>query len=370
MYSRHLAEALSRSGRLETLVLWCGSAASAAIVSREAPPGARIVVAGPVARLAGLWGRLGRWSPLSIERLVGPVDVFHSPNYFLPARRGHAARVVTIHDLSVLKHPEWHPPKRVLLHRLALMRTARSVDHVITPTEATRSEVIDGLRLPPSRVTAIHHGVTDAFRPRSDSELRPALARYGLTPGGYLAYVGALDPRKNLERLVTAVSLVARGRPKMPSLVVAGPLGWRSGAVRARLTTSRGIYLGFLPTPDVALLMAGALALVYPSLYEGFGLPVLEAMASGIPVITSGVGGLAEVTGDCAVIVDPENVESIAAGIMRTLDDAGLRRELGRRGIDRARAFSWSRAAAETLRVYEMCQPGSGGASRQLTPRM
>ena len=368
MYSRQLAEALARTGRLGTLVLWCGSAASAAIVSREAPPGARIVVAGPIARLAGLWGRLGRWSPLSIERLVGPVDVFHSPNYFLPARHGHAARVVTIHDLSVLKHPEWHPPKRVLLHRLALMRTARSVDHVITPTEAIRCEVIDGLRLPPSRVTAIHHGVTDAFRPRSDSELRPALARYGLTPGGYLAYVGALDPRKNLERLVTAVSLVARGRPKMPSLVVAGPLGWRSAAVRARLTTSRGIYVGFLRTPDVALLMAGALALVYPSLYEGFGLPVLEAMACGIPVITSEVGGLAEVTGDCAVIVDPENVESIAAGIMRTLDDADLRRDLGRRGLARARAFSWSRAATETLRVYEMCHPGSGGRVGGLPP--
>jgi hypothetical protein len=172
VYSRRLADALARTGQLEELVLWCGTAVSAAIALREtAPVGARVVAAGPLARLVGLWGRLGRWSPVSIERLVGPVDVFHGSNFFLPARRGRAARVVTIHDLSALKHPEWHPPKRALLHRLALRRTAHAVDHVITPTEAIRSEVIGGLALSPSRVTAVHHGVSDVFRPRNDSEL-------------------------------------------------------------------------------------------------------------------------------------------------------------------------------------------------------
>jgi glycosyltransferase involved in cell wall biosynthesis len=151
------------------------------------------------------------------------------------------------------------------------------------------------------------------------------------------------------------MSLVARGRLKMPPLVVAGPPGWRGRAVRAQLRTPGIVYLGFLPTAEVALVMSGAAALVYPSLYEGFGLPVLEAMACGTPVVTSGVGGLGEVAGDSALIVDPEDVESIAAGIARVLDNGALHRELARRGVERARVFSWDRAARETLRVYEMC---------------
>ncbi len=338
-----------------SLVLWCGSRRAGLAARRLAPAGARVMAPALVGRLLARWGRLAYCSPLPIEAFAGPLDVFHGSNYFLPAQRGRAALVVTVHDLSALRYPEWHPRRRVLVHRIGLRRTVRAATHVITDTEAIRAEVIDDLGVPAERVTAIHLAVTPGCRARPASELKPSLDRWGLSPGDYLLFAGAIEPRKNLVRLLEAFTAVRQRRPAVPPLILAGPTGWRNQEIRDRIATagSHVRYLGYLPGDDLAALMAGCTAFVMPSLYEGFGLPVLEAMACGVPVVTSRGGALEEVAGGAAILVDPQDTDEIAAGIERVLDDTALRETLVCKGLARAAQFSWERTARETLRVYE-----------------
>lgn len=216
-------------------------------------------------------------------------------------------------------------------------------------------EVIDRVGVPPERVTTVHLAPSPGFRPRSPDEVRPTLDRYGLSAGGYLLFVGALEPRKNVGCLLDALEHLGARRVDVPPLVIVGPPGWRNEKIRARAASPpKGVrVLGYLPQNDVVTLMAGALAFALPSVYEGFGLPVLEAMACGTPVVTSRTGALAEVAGDAALLVDPRNVEEIAAGVEKVLGDSWLREELARRGLARAAEFSWERVARETVRVYE-----------------
>jgi alpha-1,3-rhamnosyl/mannosyltransferase len=283
------------------------------------------------------------------------VDVFHGLNYFLPAQRGKAALVVTVHDLSALRHPEWHPARRGLVHRAALRRTIRAVDRVITDTEAIRRELVADLGAPPEKVSAIHPAPVQGFGPRDPAELKPILDRWGLSPGEYLLFAGAIEPRKNLIRLVEAVATLQTRRRGTPPLILVGPPGWRNREILdGAAGAAPGVrYLGYVPPEELAALMAGCSAFVMPSLYEGFGLPVLEAMASGVPVVTSRGGALEEVAGDAAVLVDPRDRESIALGIASVLDDAARRETLVRGGLARAAQFTWERTARETLRVYE-----------------
>ena len=354
-YAECLLAALGRLGGGHSFALWCARPAAGPVARRLALRGATVVAPGVGGRLWDRWSRLAWGNPLPIEALVGPVDVFHGPNYFLPAQRGRAARVVTVHDLSALRHPEWHPASRVLMHRAGLRRTLRAVDHAITDTEAVRAEVIATCGVPPDRVTSIHPAAPPGFLPRRPSELKPILDPWGLAVGDYLLWAGAIEPRKNLVRLLQAVAAVQARRGDMPPLVLAGPPGWRNREIRRRIDAARpGVrHLGYLPDEGLAALMAGCTALVMPSLYEGFGLPVIEAMASGVPVVTSRGGALEEVAGNAAVLVDPHDPEAIGAGIESLLHDTSLRATLAQKGLARAAQFSWERTARETLRVYE-----------------
>jgi alpha-1,3-rhamnosyl/mannosyltransferase len=351
-YARALVAALGDVAPQHQLVLWGGGAAARAIRA-VAPAHARILSSGVVDRYADVAGRLRWLNPLSIEQLVGPVDVFHGLNYLVPAPRSRAPIVITIHDLSALTHPEWHPRPRALAHRWALRRTAAAAAAVITPTEAIRAEAIDALGLGPARVTAIPLGVSGTFRPRAAGEVKPVLDRHQLAFRTYALYSAALEPRKNLARLLDAFALLRRRRADAPLLVIAGPAGWRNDAIRARLAEPGVRYIGYVEPQDLAALMAGSLMFLYPSLYEGFGLPALEALASGTPVVASTDPALAEVVGDDAVRVAATDVEAIASGIARLLDDRSLRDDLARRGPLRARAFTWARTAARTLALYE-----------------
>ncbi len=354
-YTRCLLPELARLAGGDSLILWCAPPAAGLAAQRLELGGAVIVAPGPMGRIINALGRLACGIRFTSDMVVGSVDVFHGLNYLLPAQRGKAALVVTVHDLSAVRHPEWHPAPRVLAHRIGLRRLARAVDHVITDTEAVRAEVIAHLGLPRERVATVHLAASPGFRPRQPAELKPALDRWDLSPGGYLLFSGALEPRKNLVRLLDAVAALRGRRRDIPPLILAGPAGWRNREIRDRIAAAgpRARYLGYLAREDLEALVAGCAAFVFPSLYEGFGLPVLEAMASGVPVVTSRGGALQEVAGGAAILVDPLDVEAIAAGIGKVLDDTSLRETLARKGLARATEFSWERTAEATLRVYE-----------------
>jgi glycosyltransferase involved in cell wall biosynthesis len=352
VYAQELVGALGRSGRARELVLWCGSTKAADTMRAALPPGARVVESSIGPRLGYLM-HVPALNPFSVERLMGEADILHGPNYFLPAHRGRARTVVTVHDLSALRYPEWHPWWRVSLHRAALPATVARVDHVITSTEATRDEIIARFRLPSERVTAVPLGFSPIFRPRRALELKPVLERHGLVPGDYVCYVGGVEPRKNLQRLLSAYTVVRSRSSSTPPLVVAGFAGWHDRNLREQFAAAGVKDLGPLAPEDVAALIAGCAAFAYPSLYEGFGLPVLEAMASGVPVVASTDPAIREVAGSAALLVDPREPEAIAEALERILTDSQLSTELRRDGLRRAASFSWDRTAAETLDVYE-----------------
>ena len=353
-YVESLIGALARLAPGHSLVLWCGRRGAFRAAERLALPGTDIVPPSPVWGFLDLVGRLAWVNALSIEAFGGAVDVFHGLNYFLPAQRGKAALVVTVHDLSALRYPKWHPAHRRLAHHIALGRTLRAADRVITDSQAVRAEVIADLGVPPEKVAAVPLAPALGFHPREPAGLKPILDRWDLAPGGYLLFAGAIEPRKNLLRLLAAV-VALRERRGVPPLMLAGPPGWRNHEIHGGIgaASPHVRYLGHVRRDELTALMAGCAALVLPSLYEGFGLPVLEAMASGVPVVTSRGGALEEVAGDAAILVDPLDVEAIAAGIEKVLDDTSLQEALMRKGLARAAQFSWERTAKGTLGVYE-----------------
>lgn len=313
--------------------------------------------AGPPPRFRGL--RLVAGAARRIRRaLLGPIirfsgaEIFHGPNYALPRLR--IPGVVTVHDLSHIYYPEMHPAHRIChLHR-ALPRALERAAAVITVSEAVRREVIAEFRLPPDRVHAVPNGVSPAFVPGAPDPAR--LARYGVMPGRYILTVGTLEPRKNLPNLLAAHARLPVALRRRFPLAVAGAKGWRDTFLRRELARAveRGDarQLGFVPEEDLPQLYAGAGAVAYPSRYEGFGLPVLEAMACGAPTLTSNRGALMEVAGEAALVADPDNPASLADGLERLLTDSGLRARLRQAGPHRARSFTWSATAAGTVDVY------------------
>jgi alpha-1,3-rhamnosyl/mannosyltransferase len=278
--------------------------------------------------------------------------LFHSPNFLLPAGCGLA--VATIHDLSIIRYPETHPPERLRAFDKAFPRTLRSAAHLITDSEAVRREVVDRFGWAAARVTAVPLGVGEHFAPRPAAALARQLQSHGLLPGGYALCVSTVEPRKRVDRLLRAYArLPAELATRFP-LVLAGDRGWLSGGTHESLARAgdRVRYLGFVGEEALPALYAGARAFLYPSAYEGFGLPVLEAMASGIPVLSSDAAALSEVGGDAALRVDPEDERALADGIRRVLLDEAWRDVARARGLEIARRHSWDACAAGTLSVY------------------
>lgn len=309
---------------------------------------------------------LGWWSTMRarVERRLGrtpemrrgtdpPVDVFHATNYMFPFRLRTARTVLTIYDLTLLLFPEWHPADRLAVMGRALAPSATRADRIVTPSQFTRNDVLKLLPVEPERVVVIPGGIDPIFKPQPAAEVATRLAPLGLRAGDYLLFIGTIEPRKNLARLLQAVELAG---PEIGPLVLAGGRGWNNAAIRdaiARLARDGRVRdLGYVPDDLRPALQAGARAFVYPSLYEGFGLPPLEAIACGTPVLTSNVSALPEVMGDAALYVDPEDVSELAAALTRIWRDDALRADLRARGLARARQFSWDRTARLTIDVY------------------
>lgn len=312
-------------------------------------------------RLHGARTRLQRtlWQQVTLPRLLRwhGADLLHSTHHDLPLRAPERVRrVVTVHDVTFLIMPQRYPLLRRLYMRLITAVACRLADVVIVPSQTVRDDVIGRLGVRSDRVAVVYEAAAERFRPAPEDAVARALRREGLAAHPYLLSVGSLEPGKNRARLIAAAhALRSRGYPHR--LVVVGQRAWgyeRDFALVDRLGLSDHVrFLDYVPRDDLPALYTGASVFVFPSLYEGFGLPVLEAMACGTPVVTSNVSATAEMAGDAALVVDPRSVEEIVSAVTRIVDDPALASELRERGLRRTVAFSWERAARETVAVYE-----------------
>jgi glycosyltransferase involved in cell wall biosynthesis len=283
------------------------------------------------------------------------LDVCHFTNYHVPVALSRPL-VVTVHDLSLISTPEMHPRVRVVFGRPRLRAAARRAAAILTPTEAVRGEAIRALDLEPSKVHVVPEAPAAQFqRVRDDAQLTSASDRYGVQPG-FLMTIGTLEPRKNHARLVDAFARLRADGFEQP-LLICGARGWKTGGLRARIRRLRldgsVRLLGFVPESDLPRLLSLAGAFAYPSLYEGFGLPVVEALACGTPTVTSNRGALAEVAGEAAIQVDPTDVGDLARGLGLALGDHEVRDKLRVAGPRMAARYRWDEAAHRTAAVYE-----------------
>ena len=287
-----------------------------------------------------------------VRRLAA--DVYHDPSFLAFDFAG--PTVTTIHDLSYVKHPNLHPAARVELMCRVMPGVIDRSTFLITPSRFVRDEVMDFYAVRPERVRAIAEGVDACFHPRSAEETAHVLRPLGLDHGRYILSLGTIEPRKNLAAVLDAYALLPRRCTDEFVLVIAGMKGWHNRAVETELERlvahGRVKYLGFVPDDDLFSLLAGAALFLFPSLYEGFGLPPLEAMASGVPVIASNRASLPEVIGDAGVAVDAEDVEELAAAIESLLDDPVERARRSQLGVARAQDFTWGRCAEATVSTY------------------
>lgn len=280
--------------------------------------------------------------------------LLHSPNYLAFQHDGPV--VSTFHDLSYLHFPECHPVERVRIMAQEIPKTLRMVSHIITDSEFVRQEVIDTYGVKAENVTSIPLGVDVAFRPRPREETLAVLRRYHVDDKPYLLVVATLEPRKNLARLLLAYGQMdARLRAAHP-LVIVGVSGWLTGEIERLVAPleAAGLVrrLGYVHEQDLPYLYAGAHAFAFPSLYEGFGLPPLEAMASGVPVLVSNGSSMAEVVGDAGLLVDPYDIEQLADKLGQLLVDGEFRQRASRRGLERAGEFTWGRSVDRAVEVY------------------
>ena len=288
------------------------------------------------------WNRL-RLFP--IETLTGPLDVFHSSDWTQPKAR--AAKVTTIHDLTAIKFPKTHHPRVVRVHRRRLQLVKKECQLVITDSQATKKDLIN-LGFDPQKIRVVYLAASDDFKPVKDkSKIAAVLRRYGIKRN-FVFNVGTLQPRKNLPRLIKAFKLLQRQHPHL-QLVISGQFGWGEKVK----PVENVVLTGFVPDQDLAVLYSAASCFVYPSLYEGFGLPVLEALSCGCPVITSNLSSLPEVAGDAALLVDPRRPAKIAEAIHRLLSQPTLRKKLSEKALSQAKRFSWEKTARQTLQVYQ-----------------
>jgi len=287
------------------------------------------------------------------------VDVFHGLDHVgLPLFFKRGTYVITVHDVIPLLFPQLFTLKHRLIVRAGLARVAQQADMVIVPSYAVQQDVQQYLHIDKNRVVVIPEGCESRFRPLTDPEhLHRVRAKYAL-PALYILCLGTLEPRKNITTLLHAFARlqpILHGKPSL-HLVVAGARGWRAQAI-FQTVQSLGIeqavcFPGFIDDEDLPALYSGALLFVFPSLYEGFGLPVLEAMSCGTPVVASNTSAMPEVAGDATLLVAPRDVEGMAAAMTTVVESAALREHLRQKGLIRAQSFSWATTARKTLDLY------------------
>ncbi|MCB0216464.1 MAG: glycosyltransferase family 4 protein [Chloroflexi bacterium] len=301
------------------------------------------------------WGRIA-WEQARLPARLASAgaDLLHAPAHALPAR-SRLPSVVTVHDLSFFRMPEAFPRAKAAYLQQAMRHAARQASALLAVSEFTRRELMDLLAVPPERVHVVHNGVDPSFRSLADADLAAWRRSAGL-PERFLLALGTLQPRKNLGTLIEAYAQLRARLPDAPDLVLAGARGWGDSDLSRRveaLGLTGHLHLpGFVPADDLPKLYNAATLLAYPSWYEGFGLPVLEAMACGTPCLIADAGSLPEVAGDAAPALPPEDPAAWAAAMADLLQAPEQLAALGRAGLARAQRFSWSQTASRTAELY------------------
>ena len=297
------------------------------------------------------------WWTIGLPRYIrqNSIKLFHGTNYDIPVWGG-CATVLSIHDLSALLYPETHVARRVWRTRRRLPLMARKATRIIVPTESVKSEVCEYLRIDPVKVETIRYAPRRCFHPITKSAAQETLKRLNVEDS-FILYVGAIEPRKNLLTLVRAFEEIYKNTELRPELVIAGPTGWLSEELFRYVHNSpvqqRILVTGYLSDEDLRVYYSTCTVMCYPAVYEGAGLPPLEAMACGAPVITSDARAIAEMVGDAACLVPAKDYQELASQIVHVVTDAKVRSSLIQRGLLRAGAFSWERTAEATYVLYQ-----------------
>ena len=357
-YTDHLLHQLAEQGPDEELVV----ISNRPVDTTRPLPGRVRVAASPWQTPRMVW--MQTLAPLMLRRLRA--DVAHFTNGMVPLASP-VPTVVTIHDMSLTLYPSYHPPRRVLLNRPLVDVAARRADAIITVSQSAKRDIVRLYGLSPDRVHVVHEAAAPSFRPIHDPSVLERIRRQYNLAERFILYVGTIEPRKNLPTLIEAFASRRMSGDLTHQLVCAGPYGWLSKGLQERIERLRleGAirFIGYIPFDDLPALYNLAEMFVFPSLYEGFGLPVIEAMASGTPVITGRVPALAEVAGGAVEHVDRLDAESLGEAMVRLARSRDRRAALTAAGLGRAGTFSWERAARETLDVYRRTANWAAGSS-------
>ncbi len=356
-YSAQLIRALApRLAPTHTLRLYYREMPPLALDTRGSGPqsaGSEAAVETRVIPFPRLWTHLR----LSWEMVRHPPDLLFVPAHVLPVLRPRRT-LVTVHDLGFRRFPKAHPASQRRYLEMSTRWNVRVATHILADSEATRDAIIEAYDVPAQKLTVVYPGYEPDLKPvRNRDRIERVRRRYNI-PGDYVLFIGRIQPRKNLTRLIEAFSRVLADHPNL-TLVLAGPTGWLGDPIQARATAlgvaDKVIFPGYVATEDKAALISGARLFAYPSLYEGFGFPVLEAQACGTPLLTSTTSSLPEVAGEGGLLVDPVNIGAIAGGLRRLLDDQArggrLSKRLVTQGFENLARFSWDIAARQVQAV-------------------
>jgi len=361
-YTRELIAALVRESPDYTYKLFSARPPAVLPVPDSLPDAPHVIHrAAPVDErwLYRLWYRARL--PLPVQLVLGPIDLFHSPDFVLPPVSGGIPTILTVHDLSFVHYPETFPDNLVSYLNRVVPWSVRRARHVLADSFSTKNDLQTLWKTPEEKITVLYSGVNERFRPVTDAaDLAAVRRRYDLGDAPFVLSVGTVQPRKNYPFLVRAFGPVAERFPH--SLVIAGGRGWLSEELPAEIERQglggRVRLAGFVDDADLPALYSAADLLAFPSLYEGFGLPLLEAMACGTPVISSDASSLPEVVrsddAEAAMLLSPHDETAWSAGMLRVLGDADLRRQLIAAGRDRVARFSWRTAAQQLSALYQM----------------
>ncbi len=312
----------------------------------------------PNFRRVSLWTpshhRLERYS-LNVELVRLGLDVLHSPD-FIPPHRPACKSVITVHDLAFLLYPHFLTKESARYYG-HIDQAVRWTDHIIAVSESTKRDTIQHLGVPQDKITVVHEAANPIFRPLDKSAARQeVLDRHGVD-GPFVLFVSTIEPRKNVPTLLRAVWQLMQCYKEDVRLVLAGGRGWlfedAFAVVEELDLDGRVHFVGRVPSEDLLHLYNAAEMLAHPAFYEGFGLPPLEAMACGLPIIVSNVASLPEVVGDAGLLIDPNDIDELTVAMWRVLNDSALREEMRQKGLRQAARFSWERAARETMAIYK-----------------